>query len=309
MGALVEVMILRSSVAVAAAISLLQAAQVYRAGADAVVLAVTVTNPAGHHVPDLKATDFQLFEDGVPQEITHFSINPEPLSLSLLIDTSASMELDSRLTIAQQAAIGFIGRMTEQDLAQILDFDSRMNVLAAFTNDKAELERALRKLKPGGSTSLYNAVYTAISELRREQQTHANVRRRQAIVLLSDGEDTSSRVVSYEDVLEVAKRSEVNVYAVAMQPKEPRGGWNESEFVLKALTRDAGGRVFFVTDPQQLPAIYGQISEELAHQYSIGYVPKNTKRTGAWRRVTIQVMKKDAVARTRAGYYAPGGSR
>lgn len=302
-------MILRSSVAVATAISLVQAAQVYRAGADAVVLAVTVTNPAGHHVPDLKATDFQLFEDGVPQEITHFSINPEPLSLSLLIDTSASMELDSRLTIAQQAAVGFIGRLQENDLAQILDFDNRTNVLAPFTNDKAELERALRKMKPGGSTSLYNAIYTAISELRRERQEHADVRRRQAIVLLSDGEDTSSRL-SYEDVLEVAKRSEVNVYAIAMQPKEPRGGWNESEFVLKSLTRDAGGRVFFVTDPQQLPAIYGQISEELSHQYSIGYVPKNTKGArGAWRRVTIQVMKKDAAARTRAGYYAPGGSK
>lgn len=94
-------MFLRTAVAAAAAISLVQAPQVYRAGADAVVLAVTVTTPAGQHVPDLKAGDFQLFEDGVLQDITHFSINPEPISLSLLIDTSASMELDSRLTIAQ----------------------------------------------------------------------------------------------------------------------------------------------------------------------------------------------------------------
>lgn len=300
-------MFLRTAVAAAAAISLVQAPQVYRAGADAVVLAVTVTTPAGQHVPDLKAGDFQLFEDGVLQDITHFSINPEPISLSLLIDTSASMELDSRLTIAQQAAVGFIGKLNENDLAQILDFDNQTKVLATFTNDKAELQRALLRMRPGGSTSLYNAVYTAISELRRERQAH-ETRRRQAIVLLSDGEDTSS-IVPYEDVLELAKRSEVNVYAIAMQPKEARGGWNESEFVLKSLTRDAGGRVFFVTDPQQLPAIYGQISEELSHQYSVGYVPKNPKRTGVWRRVTIQVMKKDAIARTRAGYYAPGGPK
>jgi Ca-activated chloride channel family protein len=281
---------------------------VYRTGADAVVLAVTVTTPAGQHVPNLTAADFQVFEDGVLQEISHFANHPEPISLSLLIDTSASMELDSRLTIAQQAAVGFIGRLNEEDLAQILDFDNQTKILAAFTGDKAELERALRKMKPGGSTSLYNAVYTAISELRREQQGRKDIRRRQAIVLLSDGEDTSS-IVPYEDVLELAKRSEVNVYAIAMQPKEPRGGWNEAEFVLKSLTRDAGGRVFFVTDPQQLPAIYTQISEELSHQYSVGYVPKNTKRDAAWRRITVQVMKRDALPRTRSGYYAPGPLR
>ena len=301
-------MIVRTTVAALAAISLVQAGQVYRVGAVAVVRAVTETNAAGHHVPDLQAGDFQVFEDGVLQEISHFSRHPEPVSLSLMIDTSASMELDSRLTIAQQAAIGFIGRLHEEDLAQILDFDNQTKILAAFTNDKAELERSLRKMKPGGSTSLYNAVYTALSELRRERQARPDVRRRQAIVLLSDGEDTSS-IMPYEEVLELAKRSEVNVYAIAMQPKEARGGWNEAEFVLKSITRDAGGRVFFVSDPKQLPGIYGQISEELTHQYSVGYVPRNAKRTGAWRRVNIQVMKRDATARTRAGYYGPAAPK
>jgi Ca-activated chloride channel family protein len=284
-------------------------AQVYRGGTDVVLLSVTVTDAAGHHVPGLGRDDFRVLEDGVLQEIVHFASEPTPISLSLLIDTSTSME--TKLEIAQQAASGFVGRLGPKDVAQIMDFDSQTKILAPFTNDKAALNRALRQTKAGGSTSMYNSIYTALSELRRLRGRNEGEARRQAIVLLSDGEDTSS-IVPYEDVLELAKRSEVIVYAIGLVAKDSpgtRAGWSESEFALRSLTRETGGRVFFVAEPQQLPAIYIQISEELANQYSLGYVSRNTRRDGAWRRLALQVVKGDATPRTRAGYFAPGTGR
>ena len=128
-------------------------------------------------------------------------------------------------------------------------------------------------------------------------------------MLLSDGEDTSS-IVKNEDVLELAKRCEVIVYAIGLvakdtAPTRPTPGWNEAEFMLKSMTRETGGRAFFVSDPQQLPAIYVQIAEEISNQYSVGYVSRNTKRDGAWRKIALQVVKGDATPRTRSGYYAP----
>lgn len=282
------------------------AAQVYRGGTDAVLLAVTVTDSAGRHVAGLGREDFRVYEDGVPQDISHFSAQPEPVSLSLLVDTSASMEQQNKLGLAQQAASGFVARLGAQDVAEVIDFDSQTRILAPFTGDKAELDRALRLTKAGGSTSLYNAIYTSLSELRRARGQFGDGARRHAIILLSDGEDTSS-LVPAEDVEDLARRSEVMVYAVAIVAKDapPSRGWTEAETVLRSLTRDTGGRVFIVTEPEQLPAIYIQIADELANQYSIAYTSSNPRKDGAWRRIALQVLQGDATPRTRAGYYAP----
>jgi len=286
------------------------AAQVYRGGTDVVLLSVTVTDSAGRHVPGLVREDFRIFEDGVLQDISHFSDQPEPISLSLLLDTSNSMEIDNRMGMAQLAASGFVGRLGPSDVAQIVDFDTQTRVLAPFTNDKTLLEKAIRQARAGGATSLYNTIYTALSELRRMRGLAGGAPRRQAIVLLSDGEDTSS-IVPNEDVIDLAKRCEVIVYAIAVVSKEPTQtrGWNEAEFVLRTITRETGGRVFFVTDPQQLPEIYVQISDEIANQYSVGYMSKNVKRDGLWRKIALQVVKGDATPRTRSGYYAPSVTR
>jgi Ca-activated chloride channel family protein len=286
------------------------AAQVYRGGTDVVLLSVTVTDAQGRHIPGLVQNDFRVFEDGVLQDIVHFSDQPEPISLSLLIDTSTSMDLQNKLTLAIQAATGFVARLGPHDVAQIIDFDSQTKILAEFTGDKDVLSKALKLGKAGGSTSLYNAMYTSISGLKRLRGQAPGEIRRQAIILLSDGEDTSS-MVSYEDVLDLAKRSEVIVYAIGLVTKDapPTRGWNEAEFVMRSVTRDTGGRAFFVSDPEQLPSFYQQISEELANQYSVGYMSKNTKRDGTWRRINLQVLKGDASPRTRAGYFAPSAPR
>jgi len=294
-----------AGVAVAALSAAATAAQVYRGGTDVVLLSVTVSDSAGRHVPGLQREDFQVFEDGVPQALTHFSSQPEPISLSLLIDTSTSMEAEHKLTLAQEAASGFVSRLGPQDVAQIIDFDSQTKILSPFTGDKDELTRALLQTKAGGSTSLRNAIYTALSELRRQRGEFAGEARRQAIVLLSDGEDTSS-LVPADDVIDLAKRSEVIVYAIAIVAKDAPAsrGWAEAELMLRSLTSDTGGRLFMATEPPQLPAIYLQVADELANQYSMAYVSTNGKKDGSWRRIALKVVKGEATPRTRSGYYA-----
>ena len=278
------------------------AAQIFKAGADVVSLNITVTE-GDVLVPGLDQALFSVFEDGVQQEISYFSRTPQPIALSLLIDTSTSME--HKLTVAQEAAIGFARRLQPADAAQIIDFDSRHEILQTFTNDRKLLEDAIRKTQVGGSTSLYNAIYVALSELKRVRAATPDQVRRQAIVVLSDGEDTTS-VIAYEDVLEAAKRSEVSVYAIGLRNKQERSKeFNEAEFVLKTLSTETGGRVFFVEDVAQLPGIYQQIADELANQYSIGYTSKNLKKDGAWRAIVVKVNRPNTTARTKRGYFGP----
>ena len=281
------------------------AQQVFRGGTDAVALTITVLDGAGRLVGGLEREAFQVYEDGVLQEIDTFSALPQPIALSLVIDTSTSME--TKLSIAQEAASGFIRRMGEKDVAQIIDFDSQARRLVEqFTAAKPALERALRRTQAGGSTSLYNAIYTSINELKRLRVQGTADIRRQAIVLLSDGEDTSS-ILPYEDVLDLSKRSEVTVYSIGLHDKnEPKSrGWNEAQFVLRSLAEGTGGRNYNVMDATQLPGIYSQIADELANQYTLGYVSKNPKRDGAWRRITVKIARDKTTARTKAGYYGP----
>ena len=127
------------------------------------------------------------------------------------------------------------------------------------------------------------------------------------IVVLSDGEDTSS-LVSFDEVLELAKRSETAIYAIGLRGKGPdhlRGSFNEADYVLRELSQQTGGRVFFARSASELVGIYEQISDELSSQYMIGYTSRNPKRDGAWRRVLVRVKEPNITARTKQGYYAP----
>jgi Ca-activated chloride channel homolog len=294
--------------AIAAGAALAAAAQqpsTFRTGVEVVSLTVTVTDQANQRfITDLERDDFQVFEDGVKQELTFFTRTQTPIALTLLLDTSASM--DDKLAVAQEAATGFARRLRPEDLAAVIDFDSRVQVLQPFTNDAAALEAAIRKTTADGSTAMYNAIYIALSELRRVRAKSPDEVRRQAVVLLSDGEDTSS-LLPYEEVLERAKRSETAIYAIGIRGKEAAGarGFREAEFVLRQLSQETGGRVFFPSTAAELPAIYTQISDELASQYTLGYTSKNARRDGSWRRVVVRLNRSNATARTKQGYYAP----
>ena len=275
----------------------------FRAGVDVVSLNVTVSDLDGRFVTNLDQSAFLVYEDGVEQDVTFFTKTQLPIALALLIDTSASM--DERMTTAQEAAIGFSQRLRPEDLAEIVDFDSRVDILQGFTNDAEQLERAIQRTSAGGSTSLYNAMYIALRDLAKAPLREADVRR-EAIVVLSDGEDTSS-LVTFEEVLEQAKRSETAIYSIGLKSDESRSrrGFSEADFVLRQLAQETGGRAFFPETVDELTTIYQQISDELSSQYSIGYISANPTRNGQWRRIVVDVAQDATSTRTKQGYYAP----
>ena len=276
----------------------------FRSGIELVSLNVTVTDGA-KYVTGLEQEDFEVYEDGAKQSLSFFSHVQQPIALAILLDTSNSME--EKLATAQEAAIGFVRRMKKDDVIQVVEFNSQVRVPQPFTNDTNALERAIRQTSVNGSTSLYNAIYVSLRALKDERAKNAEEIRRQAIVVLSDGDDTSS-VIEYDDVLDLAKRSETAIYAIGLRQQETgRGKFKEAEFVLRQLSQETGGRVFFPTSIGELPKIYEQISEELASQYTMAYSSKNPMRNGAWRRIDIRVSKPGLTARTRRGYYGPSG--
>jgi Ca-activated chloride channel family protein len=237
--------------------------------------------------------------------MTFFSRVQQPIALAILLDTSASME--HKLGTAQEAAIGFARRMRPGDAIEVIDFDSQVNILQAFTNDVAALEKAIRATTVNGSTSLYNAIYISLKDLKKARARTSEDIRREAIIVLSDGDDTSS-LIEYEEVLDLAKRSETAIYAIGLrQENGARREFKEAEFVLRQLSQETGGRVFFPTSVAELPKIYEQIADELSSQYSIAYSSKNPQRNGAWRRIAVRVKRPGLTARTRQGYYAPTG--
>jgi Ca-activated chloride channel homolog len=282
----------------------------FRAGVDIVSLNVTVVEPGNRYVTDLDQADFYVFEDGVKQEVTFFNKRQQPIALSLLLDSSASME--DKLDTLQKAATQFIRTLKPNDIAQIVDFDSRVDIRQAFTPNKQDLEAAILDTAAGGSTSLHNAIYISLKELRKMRAQSEQDVRRQALVVFSDGEDTSS-LVSFEEVMDLAKRSETAIYTIALRSNEPSQskGFREAEFVMRQLAQETGGRSFFPARVEDLAGVYTQIADELASQYTIGYTSKNNLRNGAWRRVIVQVARPNATPRTKKGYYAPtvqGGS-
>jgi Ca-activated chloride channel family protein len=277
-----------------------------RSGVELVSLNVTATDAQGKYATDLNEEEFEVFEDGAKQKLTFFSKTQQPISLALLLDTSASM--DERMGIAQEAAIGFARQLHKEDQAEVIDFDSQVRVLAPFTNDAASLEKAIRSTTANGSTSLYNALYIALKELKKTKAASTSEIRRQAIVLLSDGDDTSS-LIEFDQVLDLAKRSEVVIYAIGLRQGEiARREFKEAEFVLKQLANETGGRALFPTDARELAKIYQSIWEELSSQYAIAYSSANPKRDGAWRRIQVRLLRPNVIARTKQGYYGPTGS-
>ena len=239
----------------------------YRGGVDLVTLNVTVTAPRVGYLADLTQNDFVVFEDNAPQPVTHFAKGQVPLALALLMDTSASME--HSLNTAQEAAVGFVRELAENDVASIIDFDSRVQVVQDFTNDAGALEAAIRRTRAGGSTSLYNALYIALKQLTKlTSLDNPEAPRRRAVILLSDGADTSS-LVGFDDILNIAASSDTIVYAIGLvMPNDDAAEKDrDGPFVLRRLAQQTGGRAYFPRHAHELAAIYSDIRQELASQY------------------------------------------
>jgi VWFA-related protein len=279
----------------------------FEAGIEIVNLHVTVMDGRNRYVTDLKEGDFAIFEDGVKQDLTLFNHEDLPISLSLMMDMSASM--DEKLAQAQQAAIRFVKTLRPQDVASVVAFNDRINVLSDFTPDHVTLEKAVMRTEASGPTALHNALYITLKELGKQKK--AGELRRRALILLSDGEDTAS-LVQDEQVMELARKLEIAIYAMSLRPNRVqdrnRLSFSQAAHLLTVLSRDTGGQVYFPNSLAELDSVYDRIAEELRTQYNLGYVSSNRRRDGKWRRIVVRT-REELQVRHKIGYYAPRGDR
>jgi Ca-activated chloride channel homolog len=276
----------------------------FRSGAELVALSVAVLDPDQRFVQGLSVADFAVFEDGVQQDLTFFAASQVPLDLILLLDTSASM--GDKIGTLQAAASGFLQTLRTEDRGAVIVFSEHVRVLEGLTADVSRLRAAVGSTEARGATALHNAIYIALREFGRAARESGEVRR-QAIAVFSDGDDTSS-LLTFDEVLEEAKRAGVTIYTVSLRtPDKGRGPGNFSQslYAMRTLARETGAQAFFPQAASELSGIYAKIAEELEHQYAIGYMPKNRRADGRFRRVVVQVVSRPELRpRARLGYYA-----
>src|SRR5690242_235428 len=261
----------------------------------------TVSDKKGRFVTDLGKDDFQIFENKKPQGIIEFNAESNlPLRLAILIDTSNSIR--ERFRFQQEAASAFITGVVRprQDKAIVVSFDTAAELVADLTDDVDTLEKAVRGLRPGGGTALYDAVFFACRDKLMQDQPLYKFRR--AMVVLSDGEDNQSRY-SRDQALEMAQKADVVVYTISTNITRIE---TEGDKVLRYFAAETGGQAFFPFRSQDLNQSLENIANELRHQYNIFYRPDPLKTDGLYHAVDIRVKgHKDMIVRARKGYYAP----
>ena len=268
---------------------------------DLVSLLFTVSDD-DRFLTGLERDDFEVFEDGVLQEVRDFEAQTDlPLTVAIAVDVSGSIR--DKLRFEQEAAIEFFYSMIEtgRDRGMLVVFDSAVDVLQEFTDNPDELAEAVRRIRAGGGTSLYDAIFLAITEgISRQPEG------RRVLIVISDGADNSSRV-SLTETLEVARRHDVAIYAISTN-SESNASNRERERGDRTLRRfadETGGRVFFPFRLEDLAVNLQDIAEELRAQYALTYVSTNTVRDGSFREVEIRPLDDDYEIQTRPGYYAP----
>jgi len=284
------------------------AGPVFRTAIDVVALNVIVTDLRHHFVGGLSSSDFAVFEDGVRQDVAFFAASDLPLDLAILLDTSASMT--DKMSIMQRAALGFANTLRPGDRAMIVDIKDATKVLHPLTGNQSNVATAIKSTKASGGTGLYNGLYLALKELAKARTGTGPDMRRQAIVVLSDGQDTTS-LMTFDDVMEVAKQAGIATYTITLRSPEltpfeqNRGSryFSESEFSMRQLAQETGGQAFFPLQIGELDGVYAAIAKELASQYAIGYTPKTPHQDGRFRRIVVQVTDRPEMQiRTRSGY-------
>ncbi len=285
--------------------------QVFRSGASIVALNVSVLDVGGRKfVTDLSRNDFAVFEDGVQQQVSFFESSQVPVDLILMLDTSSSMS--DKMEVVHQAAINFLRTLRSGDRGAVVSFADGVQIIEKLSLERPKLEQAVHQTAAHGGTALNNALYVALREFGGATRETGPVRRR-AIALLTDGEDTSS-VVSFDDVMGLARKSGVNIYTIALQSQPgattvPRNRFlSTSQFSLKSLAQETGAEAFFPSQVAELQGVYGSIAQELSSQYSIGYTPSNPRADGRFRRIVVRVVSHPEMRpRARTGYTADGG--
>jgi VWFA-related protein len=268
-----------------------------RAEVALVNIVFTAVDKNGQHISGLKQSDFEIFEDRELQTIEFFGESGKgsavPLTIALLIDTSASVK--DMLDFEKATAAEFFNEVLrpQKDLALIMQFDSEVNLVQDFTQDQKVLVRALESLKAANQTSLYDAVYLAAEEkLKRETG-------RKVIVVITDGDDISSKLKK-EDAIEAAQKHDVVIYGIGVQSEITNFG------VLKDFAKETGGAFFSAhAKLQDIQSAFQSIGREIEGQYSLGYVSTNKKKDGAFRTIDLRCKIRGVRLKVRKGYYAP----
>lgn len=275
----------------------------FRGGVEVIRVSLSVTDHKRRLVRDLSASDFAVYEDGVRQQLSYFSPEPLPLSVSLLIDGSSSMGRSSKLQVAQRAGTRFVQMLRPEDVAEIVQFNDSMTVLQDFTSDRLALEAALRSTRASGSTGLRNAVYVTLKHLSRQGVPEAP--RRRAIVVLSDGVDTTS-LVDEDQVLELARQADAAIYVITLTVSQVEHArtLEKAGYFLGTLARVSGGEAFYPRTLGELEDIYARVSEELRSQYTLGYVSRSDRQDGRWRQIQVlSPSRRNLLLRHKLGYY------
>jgi Ca-activated chloride channel family protein len=260
----------------------------------------TVRNSAGDLVGTLQKADFQVLDNGVPQELAVFEHHTEqPLSIALLVDTSAStgIELRYELESVHRFLKAFFREGNPQDALALYSFNYDVSLLAGFTRRLEPFERELKRLKNEGGTSLYDAIYLASSNLEGREGRHV-------MVVVTDGGDTTS-AKNYHQALQAAQMADTVMYPILVMPITNDAGRNiGGENALTSLAAGTGGRVFTPTIGEALDAAFTDILRELRTQYLLAYYPKNVPPSkDRFHRLTVKVSRPDLQVLARSGYY------
>lgn len=272
---------------------------------DLVHVGVTVLDRDGNLVTDLQRDDFEVFEDGQPQEVRYFSVglasdaDDVPLHLGLLLDMSGSMERNDRFQ--KTAAIRFLNTLTYAADMTLVDFDTEVRVGRYGQQDFGRLIERIRGRQPKGQTALYDALGVYLDGAFEQDG-------RKVLVLYTDGEDTRSRL-SMRDARDLLRASDVSVYAIGFQRDLRSRARQRQRMRLGRLTAITGGTSYFPRSEDALEEIYEEIVGELAARYSLGFISKNTRQDGSWRELDVRLRAhrvdlRDAKVRVREGYYA-----
>jgi len=290
-----------------------QAPPVIKTEVTLVNLFATVRDKNKHVITDLKQEDFKIFEDNHEERVAFFSKEMAlPITIGLMLDTSGSEQ--NNLGAIQDAGSRFLHRVLRKgDEAMVLSFDSDVDLLSDFTDDRSQLDRAISKARiniPGGGmiagnpgpvggqqitgTALYDAIYLACGEKLNGEAG------RKAVIIVTDAEDEGSKV-KLEEAIEAAQRTDTVIHILLVV--DPRYGGNPS--VAHKLADETGGRMISVRGEKNLEEAFDQISEELRSQYTLGYYPTNNTKDGKFRKIRVEMSNHDLKVLARKGYYAP----
>ncbi len=269
-----------------------------------VTLDIVVEDRLGRFVTGLEAPDFEILEDGVPQEISYFTAELTPVTSLLLLDSSASVR--SSLSAIQTAAYIFLRNMATGDQGRVATFAEGVRFGPPYDSDLWDQVAMIRGMRPFGRTALYDAILTGLQELSR-------VETRKALILVSDGEDSGQAaegsVSTREQAIEGARLSEGAIYTIGYTGWSPDGGGKLNRDFLDAVADQSGGRSFYPDEIEDLARHFRQIQHELHRQYQIAYFPSRDREEGGWRSIEVRVRDREGVtARTRKGYYAAPAS-